>query len=248
MEGRQLAAIGFVELLIGCSWPDRWPLGAAVSGPLLYLCVPGAVRRVPDPELQAFTTRLRPHGLELLGIPAFIDGYIIEIPEGHLPGRRGLRRAALPDRLDRLRLPLRAADVSQPSSRGAFILIPSSCRSLPTDYGAGDRVARLSCWAAPRRAAADHLIYGWLFFSLVIGLLITAGLPFRQDIAPPPPRRQTEIATDFRAPGSLCRIGAGGPGGIQSDRVCRPDKRRASRVAGQHRCRFGLRDCHRDTG
>src|SRR5581483_9036774 len=30
-------------------------------------------------------------------------------------------------------------------------------------------------------AAADHILYGWLFFSIVILLLIMAGLPFRED-------------------------------------------------------------------
>jgi hypothetical protein len=35
-----------------------------------------------------------------------------------------------------------------------------------------------------KAAAADHLIYGWVFFSLVIVLLILAGLPFREDGKP----------------------------------------------------------------
>jgi hypothetical protein len=44
-------------------------------------------------------------------------------------------------------------------------------------------------------AAADHLIYGWVFFSVIILLLVLAGLPFREDrpeSAPlflPPPTR-----------------------------------------------------------
>jgi len=31
-------------------------------------------------------------------------------------------------------------------------------------------------------AIADHLIYGWVFFSLVSIILILLGLPFRQDV------------------------------------------------------------------
>ena len=34
-------------------------------------------------------------------------------------------------------------------------------------------------------AAADHVIYGWVFFSVVILLLILAGLPFREDMTRP---------------------------------------------------------------
>ena len=33
-------------------------------------------------------------------------------------------------------------------------------------------------------AATDHVLYGWMFFSLVILLLIALGLPFREDIGP----------------------------------------------------------------
>ena len=135
-----------------------------------------------------------------------------------------------------------------PVRRGAFILISIVVPVIANGLRGLGIVYLGYLLGSAKAGAADHLIYGWLFFSLVIGLLITAGLPFRQDIAPPPPRRQTGVATDFRAPGSLCRVGAGGPGGIQSDRVCRPGKRCAGQVAGQHRCRFGLRDCHRDTG
>jgi hypothetical protein len=37
-------------------------------------------------------------------------------------------------------------------------------------------------------AAADHILYGWIFFSIVILLLILLGLPFRQDHFPPAER------------------------------------------------------------
>jgi exosortase/archaeosortase family protein len=35
-------------------------------------------------------------------------------------------------------------------------------------------------------AATDHVLYGWIFFSIVILLLIVLGLPFRQDDQPTP--------------------------------------------------------------
>jgi hypothetical protein len=35
-------------------------------------------------------------------------------------------------------------------------------------------------------AAADHVVYGWVFFSIVMLLLIVAGLPFREDGEPEP--------------------------------------------------------------
>ena len=79
MEGRQLAAIGFVELLfLAVLGPRFW---WAVSGPLLYLVFLVPFGEFLTPDLQAITTLFIRHGLELLGIPAFIDGNIIEIPK-----------------------------------------------------------------------------------------------------------------------------------------------------------------------
>jgi hypothetical protein len=43
-------------------------------------------------------------------------------------------------------------------------------------------------------ATADHLIYGWLFFSVVILLQIAVGLPFRQDHRSPPATGPTQAA------------------------------------------------------
>ena len=52
----------------------------------------------------------------------------------------------------------------------------------------GDRVGRsrivvLGYWLGDAQAAtADHLIYGWVFFSMVSVILIVLGLPFRQEV------------------------------------------------------------------
>jgi len=52
----------------------------------------------------------------------------------------------------------------------------------------------LSRISSAEAAAADHVIYGWVFFSVVILLLIAIGLPFRQDLDRRPP--PTEFAED----------------------------------------------------
>ena len=80
MEGRQLVAMTFVELLFFAVLGLRlwWQL----AGPLLYLYFLVPFGAFITPQLQDFTTAFVRHGLPILGIPAYIDGYVIEIPEG----------------------------------------------------------------------------------------------------------------------------------------------------------------------
>jgi hypothetical protein len=64
-------------------------------------------------------------------------------------------------------------------------------------------------------AAADHLIYGWIFFSLVIALLVLAGLPFRQDGQLDPPRLPSATGSIAASPaipaGLALATGLAGP-------------------------------------
>src|SRR6185312_14254003 len=66
-------------------------------------------------------------------------------------------------------------------------------------------------------AAADHIIYGWIFFSIVILLLVVLGLPFRQDTLPAPstsrpvPPPPVPLALSLRAAGSLALCAVIGP-------------------------------------
>jgi exosortase A len=52
----------------------------------------------------------------------------------------------------------------------------------------------------------DHLIYGWLFFGLVMFIMFWIGSYWREDTEPPAPRTASPLAA--AAPASLARIGA----------------------------------------
>ena len=80
MEGRQLIAVGFVELLFLAILGKR--LWWAMSGPLLYLFFLVPFGEFLTPQLQDVTTWFIRKGVDIVGIPAYIDGYIIEIPQG----------------------------------------------------------------------------------------------------------------------------------------------------------------------
>jgi exosortase A len=185
MEGRQLAAVSFVELLfLAILGRQLW---SAVAGPLLYLFFLVPFGEFLTPTLQDITTLFIAHGLRLLGIPAYIDGNIIEIPQGDFlvaeacAGLRFLIASVAFGCLYALLM------FRSPLRRGAFILasivvpiIANGLRGLGIVY-LGYRLN------SARAAAADHLIYGWIFFSIVILVLVAVGSPFRQYHARPPP-------------------------------------------------------------
>ena len=192
MEGRQLAAISFVELLfLAILGPRFW---WAVSGPLLYGMFLVPFGEFLTPNLQDITTLFIRHGLELLGIPAFVDGNTIEIPQGTFlvaeacAGLRFLIASLAFGCLYALLM------YRSPVRRGVFILISIVVPIIANGLRGLGIVYLGYKLGSAKAGAADHLIYGWLFFSLVVGLLIAMGLPFRQDDASPPPRAQTTAA------------------------------------------------------
>jgi exosortase len=179
MEGRQLAAVSMVEILFLAML--GWRLWLALLGPLLYLYFLVPFGDFLTPKLQDITTWFTRHGLDILGIPAYIDGYIIEIPEGTFfvaeacAGLRfliasiafGVLYALLMYRTPVRRIVFIAASVIVP-------IIANGIRALGI-------VVLGHVLGSAQAAATDHVLYGWIFFSIVILLLIVLGLPFRQD-------------------------------------------------------------------
>ena len=182
MEGRQLAALSMVEVLFVAMLGRR--LWRALSGPLLYLFFLVPFGDFLTPKLQDVTTWFTRHGLDILGIPAYIDGYIIEIPEGTFfvaeacAGLRfliasiafGVLYALLMYRSPVRRIVFVSASIIVP-------IIANGIRALGI-------VVLGHVLGSAEAAATDHVLYGWIFFSLVILILIVLGLPFRQDDQP----------------------------------------------------------------
>ena len=80
MEGRQLVALSFVELLFLVMLGRR--LFLALSGPLLYLYFAVPFGAFVTPVLQSFTAWFIDAGLTVLGIPHFITDMVIEVTSG----------------------------------------------------------------------------------------------------------------------------------------------------------------------
>lgn len=193
MEGRQLSALALLEVLFLVVL--GWRMFYALLAPLLYLFFLVPFGAFLTGSLQDFTAVFIDVGLSVIGIPHVSDGYVIDIPEGRYyvaeacAGLRfliasvafGALYAVLIYRSAWRRIGFMAASIVIPIFANGF-------RAL------GITVLGHLLGSA-EAAAADHLLYGWLFFSIVILLLVLAGLPFREDWAVRPAAPRTVTTT-----------------------------------------------------
>lgn len=177
-EVRQLAVIAMFEIVLLAALGGR--VFRLLLAPLLFLffLVPTGAFLVPT--LQKITADITVAGLHALHIPVFSDGNMIEIPEGTFEiaeacaGLRFLVASsvfgcffAILMYRSRLR-------------RAIFIAL-----SVAVPIGANGLRALGIIWLAHLEGSAaaveaDHVLYGWLFFSLVILLLIAIGTAFSE--------------------------------------------------------------------
>ena len=179
MEGRQLAAMALMFAWFLAVFGV--PLTRAFAVPLGYLIflVPFGAFLVP--LLQHVTAWMIVGGLWMLGIPHFADALIIEIPAGIFwvaEACAGLRFLIASVAFGAL---YAAVMFRSPGRRIAVMILAMIVPVLANGVRAFGIVLLGHHLGSAEAAAADHLIYGWVFFTLVILLLIAAGLPFRED-------------------------------------------------------------------
>jgi exosortase A len=184
MEGRQLVAMAAVELLFLTVL--GWRLFYALSGPLLYLLfmVPfGAFLTTP---LQNFTAWFIDVGLTILNIPHVMTDMTIEISSGAFyvaEACAGLRFLIASVAFGVF---FALLNYRSPGRRVAFMAASIIVPIVANGFRALGIVVLGNILGSAEAAAADHLIYGWVFFSFVMLLLVAAGLPFREVMAEPP--------------------------------------------------------------
>lgn len=179
MEGRQLTAMGMAEVFgLVMLGPRLW---WALCGPLLYLFFLVPFGAFITPKLQDITTWFTGVGLGLFGIPAYIDGNLIEIPEGMFSvteacaGLRFLIASIAFGSMYALLI------YRSPLRRGVFIVASIIVPVIANGLRALGIVTLGHVLGSAQAAETDHVLYGWMFFSIVILLLIMLGLPFRED-------------------------------------------------------------------
>jgi exosortase A len=179
MEGRQLAAIGFLlVLLLGVLGPRLW---RALSPGLLYLIFLVPFGAFLTPALQGFTAGFVRVGLDVLGIPNDVNALRIEIPEGSFyvaEACAGLRFLIASVAFGVL---FAVTMFRSPLRRALFILAACIIPVIANGFRGLGIVVLGHVLGSAQAAAADHILYGWVFFTIVLLLLALTGLPFRED-------------------------------------------------------------------
>jgi exosortase A len=184
LEAQQLAIVAMFEVLLLAVL--GWRVWRALLGPLLFLffLVPFGESLVP--ALQHFTTAFTVRGLQILGIPVFSDGFMIQIPEGSFEVAEAC--AGLRFLIASIVFGCFFSTVLYRSTLRRLIFIGLSI--IVPIVANGLRALGLLLLAHLEGSASavetDHILYGWLFFTLVTFILIGIGLSFadRSDAVP----------------------------------------------------------------
>jgi len=184
MEGQQFIAIGFVEVLFAAVL--GWRMCRVLAVPLLYLVFLVPFGAFATSALQTFTAAFVTHGLDVLGISNYSDGFTIEIPEGLFfvaEACAGLRFLIASIAFGVL---YACVIYRSPSKRVVFIALSVVIPIVANGFRGLGIVVLGHLLGSAQAATVDHIVYGWIFFSVVILTLIMAGLPFRDHPLPRP--------------------------------------------------------------
>ncbi len=213
MEGRQLAAIAALEVLALAVLGRR--LYRALAGPLLYLVFLVPFGAFLTPALQQFTARFVAVGLTMLGVPNLVTNMTIEIPEGTFyvaeacAGLRFLIAAVA------FGVFFALLNYRSPGRRVAFIAASCIVPVVANGFRALGIVMLGHVLGSAEAAETDHILYGWLFFSIVLLLLVAAGLPFRETVSGSRPsaalRQSVSARSAVTAAAGLLLLVAAGP-------------------------------------
>lgn len=209
MEGRQLMVVSLVELLFLAVL--GWRMAIALSAPLLYLYFLVPFGAFITPLLQEWTAIFTGIGLRVLDIPHEMDGYLIDVPGGRFfiaEACAGLRFLIASIAFGVLYACLM---YQSPWRRAGFIVASIVVPIVANWFRALGIVVLGYVLGSAEAAAADHIIYGWVFFSAVTLLLILVGLPFRQDgVTAVPARSVAAVPPVGRlAPSAVLAVGLG---------------------------------------
>jgi exosortase A len=179
MEGRQLTAWALIQVFVLAV--IGWRAAAAMAIPLAYTIFLVPFGGFTVPYLQLITLRFIELGLTLWGISHFVEGLLIETPAGlfHVAEAcAGLRFAIAALAFGAL---YAATMFRSPGRRLIVMALAIVVPIIANGLRALGIVIAAEYLGSAEAAAADHIIYGWGFFSVVLLLLILAGLPFRED-------------------------------------------------------------------
>ena len=177
-EGRQLLLVAMFEVMLLAALGPR--LFRLLLAPLLFLffLVPSGAFLVPS--LQKITAQISIAGLQALHIPVYSDGFMIDIPEGTFEIAEAC--AGLRFLIASIVFGCFFAVVMYRTfiRRAIFILLSVVVPIVANGLRALGIIVLAHLEGSAAAVEADHVLYGWLFFTLVIIMLIAIGATFAQ--------------------------------------------------------------------
>jgi exosortase A len=176
LEAQQFVAMTIIQAMLLAVL--GWPIYRRLMAPLLYLyfLVPSGDYLVP--YLQDFTARFAVLGLQLLGIPVFSDGTMITVPAGNFTVAEAC--AGLRFLIASIAFGVFYASEIYDSwiRRTIFIGLSIVVPIIANGFRALGLIAAAEAFGNAAAVEADHITYGWVFFSLVLLGLIFIGRAF----------------------------------------------------------------------
>jgi exosortase A len=177
-EGRQLAMVAMFQAVLLTALGSY--LYRQLLAPFLFLffLVPSGAFLVPS--LQTITADIAIAGLQFFHIPVFSDGYMIEIPEG--PFEIAEACAGLRFLIASIVFGCFFAVVMYRSfvKRVLFILVSVVVPIVANGLRALGIIVLAHLEGSATAVEADHVLYGWVFFSIVMMILIVIGMAFAE--------------------------------------------------------------------
>lgn len=203
-EGRQLAVVAMFEIVLLAILGVRAFRLLLAPALFLFFLVPSGAFLVPI--LQKITANITVYGLHLVNIPVYSDGMMIEIPEG---------RFEIAEACAGLRFLIASIvfgcffSVTMYDSfirRALFIVLSAIVPVGANGLRALGIITLAHIDGSAAAIEADHILYGWIFFSLVILLLIAVGMVFVDKGNRPP--AIPAIPGSAGSPGRLAAVAA----------------------------------------
>lgn len=176
LEARQLVVMTMVQVALFGIFGAAFYRRAAAPFLYLYFLVPSGEFLIP--ALQAFTARFAVLGLHILAIPVFSNGAVIEIPAGTFVVAEAC--AGLRFLVAAVAFGVFFSVLTYRSwlKRTVFIAFSIVVPIIANGFRALGLIAAAEWIGNATAALADHILYGWIFFSLILVLLVWIGQMF----------------------------------------------------------------------
>jgi exosortase A len=163
-----------------------WAVTGALLFPLMFLFFAVPFGEFMVPSMMSWTADFTVSALQLTGVPVFREGLQFVIPSGNwsvVEACSGVRYLIASFMVGTLFAYL---NFRTPGRRAAFILT-SLLVPILANWVRAYLIVMLGHLSGNKLAAGvDHIIYGWVFFGLVIGVMFTVGARFGQAPEPVP--------------------------------------------------------------